>query len=157
MTAGRFDGFYRELGLLGAGQHMDAMRKWALVRLDRVLGALSNRLWPVREGFNLEYARKFKAALPVPVISVGGFRTREAMERALAEGAADAISCGRGFIADPFLYEHLRESTAGPQCDSCNLCLARSGTGPVDCWNPVVRADKEKLLAERLATRGALR
>ncbi len=156
MTAGRFDGFYRELGLLGAGRHMDAMRKWALVRLDRVLGALSNRLWPVREGFNLEYARKFKAALSVPVISVGGFRTREAMELALADGAADAISCGRGFIADPYLYEHLRENTLGPQCDSCNLCLARSGTGPVDCWNPVVRADKEKLLAERLATRGAM-
>lgn len=155
MTAGRFDGFYRELGLLGAGRHMDAMRKWALVRLDRLLGALSNRLWPAREGFNLEYARRFKQTLTVPVISVGGFRTREAMERALADGAADAISCGRGFIADPFLYEHLRANVVGPQCDSCNLCLARSGTGPVDCWNPVVRAEKEKLLAERLAKKGA--
>lgn len=156
MTAGRFDGFYRELGLIGAGRHMDAMRRWSLVRLDRALGALSNRLWPAREGFNLDYARAFKAALTVPVISVGGFRTRAAMERALAEGAADAISCGRGFIADPFLYEHLRNDEPGPVCDSCNLCLARSGTGPVDCWNPVVRAEKEKLLAERLERQEAL-
>ena len=150
MTAGRFDGFYRELGLRGAGIHMDAMRKWALVRLDRPLGALSNRLWPAREGFNLDYARRFKQALSVPVISVGGFRTLAAMEQALADGAVDAISCGRGFIADPFLYEHLRTNTPGPQCDSCNLCLARSGTGPVDCWNPSVRAEKEKMLAQEI-------
>jgi len=153
MTAGRFDGFYEDLGLRGAGQHMDALRQFALVRLGRPLGALSNRLWPAREGFNLDYARRFKAELPVPVISVGGFRTREAMERALAEGSADAISCGRGFIADPFLFEHLRSGTPGPRCDSCNLCLARSGTGPVDCWNPIVRAEKEKLLAERIPAR----
>lgn len=155
MTAGRFDGFYRELGTRGVGQHMDALRRQALVRLDRPLAALSNWLWPDREGFNLDHARALKArlaadGLTVPVISVGGFRTRAAMERALAEGAADAVSCGRAFIADPFLYEHLRAGLTGPRCDDCNLCLARSGTGPVDCWNPVVRADKEKLLAERL-------
>jgi len=153
MTAGRFDGFYRELGVRGAGIHMDALRRIGLVRFDRVLGALSNRLWPAREGFNLDYARRFKQTLSVPVVSVGGFRSRAAMERALAEGSADAIACGRGFIADPFLYEHLKTGVAGPQCDSCNLCLARSGTGPVDCWNPVVRAEKEKLLAERIPAR----
>lgn len=150
MTAGRFDGFYRELGVHGAGRHMDALRRFSLVRLGGPLGALSNRLWPAREGFNLDYARRFKAALDVPIISVGGFRSRAAMERALAEGAADAISCGRGFIADPFLYEHLRKDEPGPRCDSCNLCLARSGTGPVDCWNPSVRAAKERLLAARI-------
>jgi 2,4-dienoyl-CoA reductase-like NADH-dependent reductase (Old Yellow Enzyme family) len=139
--------------LNGAGQHMDALRRFSLVRLGGPLGALSNRLWPAREGFNLDYARRFKAALDVPIISVGGFRTRAAMEQALAEGAADAISCGRGFIADPFLYAHLRKDEPGPQCDSCNLCLARSGTGPVDCWNPGVRAEKERLLAAQIPAR----
>ncbi|MBK7948272.1 MAG: NADH:flavin oxidoreductase [Deltaproteobacteria bacterium] len=153
MTAGRFDGFYKELGTRGAGIHMDALRRFSLVRFDRALGALSNRLWPAREGFNLGYARHFKRVLSVPVISVGGFRTRAAMESALAAGDCDAIACGRGFIADPFLFDHLRTGTPGPQCDSCNLCLARSGTGPVDCWNPVVREEKEKVLAERLAAR----
>jgi 2,4-dienoyl-CoA reductase-like NADH-dependent reductase (Old Yellow Enzyme family) len=157
MTAGRFDGFYNELGRRGAGIHMDALRRFSLVRLGRPLDALSSRLWPAREGFNLDYARRFKERLAVPVISVGGFRTRAAMEKALGEGACDAISCGRGFIADPFLYDHLRTETPGPQCDSCNLCLARSGTGPVDCWNPTVRAEKEKLLAERIPARSNLR
>jgi 2,4-dienoyl-CoA reductase-like NADH-dependent reductase (Old Yellow Enzyme family) len=149
MTAGRFDGFYRELALRGAGQYMGAVKRFAMNRFDRLFGAVSNRLWPASEGFNLEYARRFKTGLPVPVICVGGFHTRQAMERALDEGATDAISCGRAFIADPFLFEHLRTGEPGPACDYCNLCLARSGTGPVDCWNPAVRAEKEKLLAER--------
>ena len=149
MTAGRFDGFYRELAVHGAGQHMDRMRRFSMTYFDRVFGALSNRLWPVREGFNLEYARRFKRELSVPVICVGGFNTRAAMEEAIRVGATDAVSCGRAFIADPFLVEHLRTGEPGPRCDYCNLCLARSGTGPVDCFNPTVRAEKEKLLAAK--------
>jgi 2,4-dienoyl-CoA reductase-like NADH-dependent reductase (Old Yellow Enzyme family) len=152
MTAGRFDGFYRELVTRGAGQLMSAFRRFMLDRFDPVFAAISNRMWPAREGFNLEYARRFKQALAVPVICVGGFKTREAMEKALADGSTDAISCGRAFIADPFLVEHLRMREPGPQCDDCNLCLARAGTGPVDCWNPIVRAQKHKLLSEKRAT-----
>ena len=149
MTAGRFDGFYRELMTRGAGQHMNALRRFMLSRFDSVFAAVSNRLWPRREGFNLDYARRFKEALSVPVICVGGFQTRDAMEQALANGSTDAISCGRAFIADPYLVEHLRTGEPGPECDYCNICLARAGTGPVDCWNPLVRAQKEKLLAEK--------
>jgi 2,4-dienoyl-CoA reductase-like NADH-dependent reductase (Old Yellow Enzyme family) len=149
MTAGRFDGFYRELVVRGAGRHMGALQRFCLKHFDRLFAAVSNRLWPAREGFNLEYARRFKAELSVPVICVGGFHTRQAMERALSDGATDAISCGRSFIADPFFYEHLRTGETGPRCDDCNLCLARAGTGPVDCWNPEVRAEKEKLKAEK--------
>ena len=115
--------------------------------------ALVSRLWPPREGFNLAFARRFKQALRVPVICVGGFHTRAAMEAALREGATDAISCGRAFIADPFLVEHLRTGAPGPRCDYCNLCLARA-TVPVDCFNPAVRAEKEKLLAEKGLRRG---
>ncbi|MAG29393.1 MAG: NADH:flavin oxidoreductase [Deltaproteobacteria bacterium] len=149
MTAGRFDGFYRELATRGAGQLMSASKRFMMDRFDRVFAALSNHFWPAREGFNLEYARRFKAALSVPIICVGGFRSREAMDRALTSGGADAISCGRAFIADPFFVEHLRSGEQGPRCNDCNLCLARAGTGPVDCWNPEVRAQKEKLLSER--------
>lgn len=152
MTAGRFDGFYRELALRGAGRLMGAAKRFCMNHFDRLLAGISNRLWPAREGFNLEYARRFKAELSVPIICVGGFHTREAMEQALSDGATDAISCGRAFIADPFLFEHLRSGETGPRCDYCNLCLARAGTGPVDCWNPTVRAEKNKLLSERAST-----
>jgi len=149
MTAGSFDGFYRDLLEKGLGSQMDAFRRVSLRLGHRLFDRVSRRLWPAEEGFNLDYARRFKEALHIPVICVGGFHTRTAIEQALASGAADAVSCGRAFIADPWLVEHLRTGVPGPRCDYCNLCLARSGTGPVDCWNPEVRAQKEKLLAEK--------
>jgi 2,4-dienoyl-CoA reductase-like NADH-dependent reductase (Old Yellow Enzyme family) len=145
MMAGSFDGFYRNLLELGLGRHMDAFRRFSLRVGHRLFDAMSRRLWPPREGFNLEFSRALKRALRIPVICVGGFHTRAAIEAALAEGAADAISCGRAFIADPYLFEHLKTNTAGPQCDYCNLCLARA-TLPVDCWNPSVRAAKHEML-----------
>jgi 2,4-dienoyl-CoA reductase-like NADH-dependent reductase (Old Yellow Enzyme family) len=149
MTAGSFDGFYRALVEQGLGRQMDFFRRSSLRVGHRLFDRVSRRLWPAQEGFNLALARRFKQALRVPVICVGGFHTRVAMESALGSGATDAISCGRAFIADPWLVEHLRTGVPGPRCDYCNLCLARSGTGPVDCWNPVVRAQKQKLLAEK--------
>jgi 2,4-dienoyl-CoA reductase-like NADH-dependent reductase (Old Yellow Enzyme family) len=151
MTPGTFDGFYRALAVHGVGRHMSALRRTSMRYAGGLFDALSRRLWPASEGFNLDYARRFKQALRVPVICVGGFHTRTAIEAALASGAADAVSAGRAFIADPWLVEHLRTGIAGPRCDYCNLCLARAGTGPVDCWNPVVRPQKEKLRAEMRA------
>jgi 2,4-dienoyl-CoA reductase-like NADH-dependent reductase (Old Yellow Enzyme family) len=149
MTAGSFQDFYRELLVNGVGRQMDALRRTSLRLGHRLFDAVSRRLWPPQEGFNLAYSRRFKQVLGIPVICVGGFHTRAAMEAVLAEGAADAISCGRAFIADPWLVEHLRTGVPGPRCDYCNLCLARSGTTPVDCFNPEVRAQKEKLLVEK--------
>ena len=149
MTPGTFDGFYRELAVHGVGRYMGGVRRASMRYAGGLFDAMSRRLWPAREGFNLDYAREFKRALRIPVVCVGGFHTRTAIEAALASGAADAVSCGRAFIADPWLVEHLRTGVAGPRCDYCNRCLARSGTGPVDCFNPAVRAHKEKLLAEK--------
>jgi 2,4-dienoyl-CoA reductase-like NADH-dependent reductase (Old Yellow Enzyme family) len=157
MMAGSFDGFYRALAVHGIGQYMNAVRRLSMRHLGSLFDALSRRFWPAAEGFNLDYARAFKDALGIPVICVGGFHTRTAIEAALASGAADAVSCGRAFIADPWLVEHLRTGVAGPRCDYCNLCLARAGTGPVDCFNPVVRAQKEKLRAEKATEAGGMR
>jgi 2,4-dienoyl-CoA reductase-like NADH-dependent reductase (Old Yellow Enzyme family) len=149
MTPGSFDGFYRELAVHGVGRYMGGVRRASMRYAGGLFDAMSRRLWPAQEGFNLEYARAFKRALRIPVICVGGFHTRAAIEAALASGAADAVSCGRAFIADPWLVEHLRTGVPGPRCDYCNRCLARSGTAPVDCFNPSVRAHKQKLLAEK--------
>jgi 2,4-dienoyl-CoA reductase-like NADH-dependent reductase (Old Yellow Enzyme family) len=100
-----------------------------------------------REGFNLPYARKFKQALEIPVICVGGFVHREAMERALQDGDCDMISCARPLLADPYLYRHLREGVRRPECTFCNACYARANALPVDCYDPEVRTHKQRMLA----------
>jgi 2,4-dienoyl-CoA reductase-like NADH-dependent reductase (Old Yellow Enzyme family) len=112
-----------------------------------VLALGSNLIWRPYEGYNLRYARRFKDALSIPVLCVGGFLTRPAMESAIERGLCDAVTIGRGFIADPFLYRHLRDGTPGPRCVDCNACIGAIGTSPIDCYHPVVRAQKDAMLA----------
>ncbi len=146
MCAGSFEGFYSDFLKYGSGKDMTRPRRATLGLLHPLLDRMSGWMWPPREGFNLDYARQFKAALDIPVISVGGFQTKEAIQAALDSGYVDAVSCGRQFIADPFFYRHLRQEDSGPTCDFCNRCLARTGYEPVDCFNPQVRAAKEEML-----------
>lgn len=78
--------------LLGSMAHLPPWRR-TLLRVFRPLVTLAcNLLWKGREGFNLDYTPAFKARLRIPVVSVGGFRTRQAMEAAIARGLCDAVS-----------------------------------------------------------------
>jgi 2,4-dienoyl-CoA reductase-like NADH-dependent reductase (Old Yellow Enzyme family) len=112
-----------------------------------LLAKLANRLAPANEGFNLGLARRFKAALGIPVTSVGGFHTGEAMARAISDGFCDAVSVGRAMLADPLLYRHLREGKRGPECVYCNGCIARIGGRPATCYHPRVRRERDAMLA----------
>lgn len=141
--------FWRCLRAMGQGAvrfHAPA-RRIAFSMIWPFAAVLANLVWGPREGFNLPYARQFKQALSIPVICVGGFLTRQAMEDALTKGSCDAVSAGRAFIADPLLYQHLREDRQGPKCVDCNACVGLVGTQPVDCYHPRVRAEKDAMLA----------
>jgi len=54
-----------------------------------------------REAYFLEYAQNIKTALNIPIMVTGGFRSRDIMDGALADGATDLIGVGRPFIIDP--------------------------------------------------------
>lgn len=146
MVRGTFGRCLRNM-MRGSMAHLPSVRR-SLLRVFRPLVTLaSNLLWRGREGFNLDYTPSFKEKLRIPVICVGGFRTRETMEQAIALGLCDAVSAGRPFIADPFLYQHLRDGQPGPQCVDCNACVGHLGAQPADCYHPRVRAEKDAMLA----------
>jgi 2,4-dienoyl-CoA reductase-like NADH-dependent reductase (Old Yellow Enzyme family) len=132
----------------GSGRYLPLPWRLAFTAFWPVAALASNLAWRPSEGFNLRYARRFKEALRIPVLCVGGFVTRDAMEAALAAGACDAVASGRAFIADPWLYRHLREGSAGPKCVFCNACVGQIGTRELDCFHPRVRAEKDAMLAE---------
>jgi 2,4-dienoyl-CoA reductase-like NADH-dependent reductase (Old Yellow Enzyme family) len=147
MARGRFEEFFVSsiaCGRLTRG--LSGPRRLAGQVAAPAMAAIANKLWSPREGFLLRYAREFTEALRVPVICVGGFHTREAMEQAIREGACDAVSVGRAMVADPLLYRHLREDANGPRCSFCSACMARVGYLPVDCYDPTVRAARDALL-----------
>ncbi len=146
MVRGTFGRCLRNM-MRGSMAHLPSLRR-TLLRVFRPLVTLaSNLLWRGREGFNLDYTPSFKEKLRIPVICVGGFRTRETMEEAIGLGLCDAVSAGRPFIADPYLYRHLRDRQPGPRCVDCNACVGHLGAQPADCYHPRVRAEKDAMLA----------
>ena len=145
MVRGTFQRCLRAM-VRGSMMHLPPVRRH-LMRVFRPLVALSsNLLWKGREGFNLDYASAFKQALGIPVICVGGFRTRTAMEQAVDRGLCDAVSAGRPFIADPYFYQHIRDNQPGPVCVDCNACVGHLGAQPADCYHPTVRAEKDAMM-----------
>ncbi|SIN85035.1 2,4-dienoyl-CoA reductase [Parasphingorhabdus marina DSM 22363] len=48
-----------------------------------------------REAYFVDFAKAMQESVKVPLMVTGGFRTRAAMEQALADGAADVIGLGR--------------------------------------------------------------
>ncbi|MFW2349419.1 NADH:flavin oxidoreductase/NADH oxidase family protein [Qipengyuania sp.] len=53
-----------------------------------------------REAYFVDFAKAMQAEVAVPLMVTGGFRTRRAMEEALASGAADVIGLGRPLCVD---------------------------------------------------------
>ena len=131
----------------GSMRELPLVRRWAFRLFWPILALLFNLFFGRREGFNLAYARKFKAKLNIPVICVGGFRTRAFMQAAIEQGGCDIVSAGRAFIADPLLYRHVRDDEPGPKCVDCNACIGHLGAQPADCYHPVIGAQKQAMLA----------
>ncbi len=64
----------------------------------------------MREAYFLDYAKDIKAALDIPVMVTGGFRSVEVMNDALNQSATDMIGMGRPFIIDPAFPNALLKS-----------------------------------------------
>ncbi len=62
-----------------------------------------------REAFFLEYAKKARAEVDIPMMVTGGFRARSIMEDALASGALDIVGMARPFTNDPNVARDLLE------------------------------------------------
>ncbi len=65
-----------------------------------------------REAYFLEFARAVRELTKVPIMVTGGFRSRAAMEQALAEGAVDVIGLARPLALEPDLPRRLLDGTA---------------------------------------------
>lgn len=87
---------------------------------------------PAQEAYFREMARAFKKALRIPVILVGGIKSRQVAEDVLNRGDADAVSMSRPLICEPDLVHRWKQGdTARAACVSCNRCLGEGlkGTG----------------------------
>ncbi len=77
-----------------------------------------------KEAYHLSLARQIKESVDCPVMAVGGFRSREVAEDALASGAVDYISMARPFIREPDLANRWQQGDRSKvKCISCNGCF----------------------------------
>jgi 2,4-dienoyl-CoA reductase-like NADH-dependent reductase (Old Yellow Enzyme family) len=65
-----------------------------------------------REAYFAAYAERIRAVATMPLMITGGFRTREGMESALAEGDCDVIGLGRPLCTEPDLPRRLLSGAA---------------------------------------------
>ncbi|BBZ56725.1 MULTISPECIES: NADH:flavin oxidoreductase [Mycolicibacterium] len=150
MVQGNYRGFVYNPVTRGPLASVSRLRKAAMLAAAPVAERIAGQLRPPAEGFNLEFATQFTDAVSIPVICVGGFHTKEGIERAISSGKVDAVSAARAFIADPLLYRNVvaAPSKEHPVCGYCNLCIASFSTTRIDCGSADVRTVRDRQIRE---------
>ena len=79
--------------------------------------------YPFEEAYFREKALRFRSALSMPLILLGGINRRDTMEQAMADGF-DFVAMGRALLREPDLVNRLAASSADAGvCTHCNLCM----------------------------------
>ncbi|HSW63453.1 MAG TPA: NADH:flavin oxidoreductase [Dissulfurispiraceae bacterium] len=76
-----------------------------------------------QEAYFRRFSRQFKQSLQVPVMLVGGFKSRSLMEEVLQAEDADLISLSRTLVREPDLPNLMRAGKEKADCISCNGCM----------------------------------
>ena len=98
------------------------------------LGAtLLMRNYPFEEAFFMPLARRFRAAVRMPLMLLGGVNQQATMEGAVAEGF-ELLALGRALIRQPDLVQRIAAGDFdGSLCTHCNSCVAYVGHAPTTC------------------------
>lgn len=99
----------------------------------------------IEEAYNLNAAKVIKPIMGnIPLILVGGLRSKVMMEEIIEKKHADFISMSRPFIREPFLVKNFKEGKQDKAaCISCNRCLAAVPNDfPVRCYTKKFPSEK---------------
>lgn len=78
---------------------------------------------PEKEAYFREFSREFKKNLKVPIMLVGGIRSRQVAEDILQKNDADLVSLSRPLIREPDLPNKWMKGKEKSDCISCNECM----------------------------------
>jgi len=96
----------------------------APIRLGfKLIGRRFLRAYPFEEAFFLPQARRFRAALDLPLILLGGITQLDTIESALSEGF-DFVAMARALLREPDLVARMEAGQASSSlCIHCNKCM----------------------------------
>ena len=84
---------------------------------------------PFEEAYFESMARRFKDALELPVILLGGINQKETIERAIEDGFA-FVQMGRALLREPDLVQKIQDGRQSEGvCIHCNRCMPSIYTG----------------------------
>lgn len=116
-----------------------------------MMGGAKRASTELREAYFLEFARKIRKQVRLPILLTGGFRSKAAMEKAIEDGSVDLIGIGRPMCFEPDLPSKLING----EVDKASLISPRSKIRLLDgilqiAWyqgqmNHLARSGKVKL------------
>ena len=119
--------------------YMDPRKFWWLKAGLAVGGRLMIPTVPYSEGYFLEEAKKFRAAVKLPLIYVGGLISRAKMEEVLAAGF-QGLQMARALIHDTDFVNKLHSGEL--ECSGCkhsNYCIGRMYTLEMRCHHCIAQ------------------
>ncbi len=102
------------------------------------------------EGANLPDSAAVKAAVTVPVLCTGGFQTASVIRAAINDGACDAVTIGRPFVANNDLVRQFEAGADRPArpCSYCNKCLFNVLEHPLGCYDESRYDSRQQMIEE---------
>jgi 2,4-dienoyl-CoA reductase-like NADH-dependent reductase (Old Yellow Enzyme family) len=89
----------------------------------RLAGPLLFRRYQYEDAYLLPMARRFRAALSMPLVLLGGITSVASVERAMAEGF-NFVAMGRALLREPDLIARMAAGQAAAgTCVHCNKCI----------------------------------
>ena len=117
--------------------YMDLKKFWWLKMGMRMCGKLVIPTVPYKDAYFLETARKFRTALTLPLIYVGGMVDKKDMEQVIDEGFV-AFQMARALVRDTdFVNKLQRGECTRSECSHSNYCIARMYTLEMRCHSCV--------------------
>lgn len=97
---------------------------------------------PFKEAYFLEDALKFRAALKMPLVYVGGLISREKIDEVLNDGF-EFVSMARALLNDPSFVNKIKEDEhARCDCGHSNYCIARMYSIEMACHKHIQNLPK---------------
>ncbi len=97
------------------------------------------------EAYFLPFAKKIRPYTSLPLLLVGGMRSKKVMERILEDGDADFISMCRPLINDPEFPNQLRLGLKEKSdCISSNNCWAENKGEGIKCKCPIDKVPEKR-------------
>lgn len=100
-----------------------AAMPWHVKLGIRTVGGFFLKEYPFEPLYFLDDARRFRSALKLPLVLLGGVTRREDLDTAMREGF-EFVAMARALLREPDLVNRLRDGTASEsKCIHCNRCM----------------------------------